>query len=67
MNQPEFDFRPEYAAMPEHPIAVLSWRDDGVSSVWPEFGISAWFQDWDVALSCVLHPNNSHVALRIRA
>ena len=67
-EQAEFDFPSEPKPLLPDPLTcVLSWREDGVKSDWPEMQIGAWFQSWAVALSCVLHPLNTNVRLKVRA
>jgi hypothetical protein len=46
-------------------VCVLRWRFGWLTVRW-ESGVRGYFQTWDAALSCVLHPVNEHVSLRIR-
>jgi hypothetical protein len=73
VEQGELDFGyepPPRRQHPEHPICIMRWNAEleMVETEWPEFErlITARFKDWHVALSCVLHPLNSHIQLRVR-
>ena len=47
-------------------LVVMRWRFGWLTVRW-ESGVWGVFQSWDAALSCVLHPLNDNVTLRIRA
>lgn len=57
MKQRPLDFQTE--------TVVMRWRWGWLTVRWQN-GIRGYFQDWDTALSCVLHPLNERVKLRIR-
>lgn len=57
MTQRAFNF--------DEAIATMRWKLGWLTVRWDN-GIRGYFQDWPTALSCVLHPNNAHVRLRIR-
>lgn len=68
MNQQVFDFpvTPFRAITDADLVAVMRWDEDRLLVEWG-FGIRAWFNTWEHALDCVLHPLNEKVRLRIRA
>ena len=64
--QTTFDFPIDRKPLPDRPVVILRWRDDGVAARWPEFGLSYWFPSWPAAFDAVLHPVNAHVRVKVR-
>ncbi len=68
MSQHQFDFGlPARKQPPARWEAVLRWEGERLAVIWTDNDVRAWFQSWDVAIACVLHPLNDNVLLRIRA
>jgi hypothetical protein len=68
VEQGEFTFdEPERKIHPEHPTAILAWRDGGVVRDFAEFPRmeTASFSSWPEALASVCHPLNDHIYVRV--